>query len=97
MATVVLQDLSKVITVPLGTAAKFRGQINDNFTVLKDASQQLQNMVGEWDETEKGTIYKRLLKSSKLYVGTQNEYESDMGDGLEMYAGDVWFKILENE
>lgn len=97
MATVILQDLNEIITVPVGTASAFREAINNNFTVLKDASQQLQNMVGKWDETEKGTIYKRLLKSSKLYIGAQSEYEEDVKDGLEMCAGDIWFKVLENE
>lgn len=96
MATVVLQDLSVVISVPLGTAAKFRGQINDNFTVLKDASQQLQNMVGEWDETDKGTITERLKNNSKLYIGTQDSYNIDIEQGLQLYSGDIWFKILED-
>ena len=91
MATVVLQDLNKVVTVSVGTAAKFRGEINNNFTVLKDASQQLQNMVGEWDETRKGTIATRLFENRKVCCGNESEYESSISDGLILEDGDFWF------
>lgn len=91
MATVVLQDLSKVIAVPVGTAAKFRGQINDNFAVLKDASQQLQNMVGEWDETEIGTIATRLFNNKKVCCGNEEAYDNSIAKGLVMEEGDFWF------
>ena len=91
MATVILQDLSKVIAVPVGTAASFRGQINNNFTVLKNASQQLQNMVGEWDETEEGTIATRLFKNKKICCGNEAAYDSSVANGLILEDGDFWF------
>lgn len=94
MATVILQDLG-IIEVSVGTAAAFRKAINDNFELLQNASQQLQDMVGPWDAATNKTINERLYGNSKIYIGTKEEYQNAVGSGLQMIKGDMWFEVIK--
>ena len=99
MAAVIFEDLGMIIQVPVGTATAFRQAINNNFTVLKNSSKQLQDIVGQWNSTHIApkvdkTISQRLYGSNKLYVGTQTQYNSAISAGLDMIQNDVWFKVI---
>jgi hypothetical protein len=52
-------------------------------------------MVGNWDFSNNGTIKERLYKNSKLYIGTEIQYENDVDSGLQFRAGDIWLEVVE--